>query len=650
MASVAVRITEEVLPTYLPAPPDKHPMFLENRVYQGSSGRVYPLPFTDRIAESLVDRAWKAVWLENDYLRVMVLPEIGGRIHVAQDKTNDYDFIYRQTVIKPALVGLAGPWVSGGVEFNWPQHHRPATFLPVEYFVEEHADGARTVWLSDHDPLQRMKGMHGVCLHPDRSSLELKVRIYNRTPLVQTFLWWANAATRVHEGYQSFFPPDVDYVADHARRAMSRYPLCEGSYYGIDYAARARDGVPAGERPTEFLPPHCGGKGPVRYAPNDLSWYANIPVPTSYMCLHSAEDFCGGYDHFRHAGLVHVVDHHIAPGKKQWTWGNHEFGYAWDRNLTDSDGPYIELMAGAYTDNQPDFSFLQPGETKTWSQYWYPIQQIGPAQHANLDAAVRVELASNHVRVGVCVTAPLPKAVVRLESPNGDTEWEADLAPGKPFCLESPQDLPPWKIGETVLRVLDEKGREVISYQPRESTPGIMPAPATEPPPPKQIAGNDELFVTGLHLEQYRHATRCPTLYWREALRRDPGDSRVNNAMGRWHLRRGEFERAEGCFRKAVERLTLRNPNPYDGEPYYNLGLALRYRLDALTRDQFDQQESLVSATYSAFAKAAWNQAMAAAAIWPWQKWIAARKIGTRPWNVLTPCCGWTPRACELAT
>src|SRR5271166_1816744 len=96
MEPVTVRITDEVIPTYLPDPPDKNPMFLEKRVYQGSSGRVYPLPFTDRISETKTDRAWKAVWLENEYLRVMVLPEIGGRIHVAQDKTNGYDFIYRQ--------------------------------------------------------------------------------------------------------------------------------------------------------------------------------------------------------------------------------------------------------------------------------------------------------------------------------------------------------------------------------------------------------------------------------------------------------------------------------------------------------------------------------------------------------------------------
>jgi len=614
MQAVSVRITDEIIPTYLPAPPERHPMFLEKRVYQGSSGKVYPLPCTDRIEVAKVDRPWKAIWLENEFLRVMILPEIGGRIHAALDKTNGYDLIYRQTVIKPALVGLAGPWISGGIEFNWPQHHRPATFLPVEYAIEEQPDGSQTVWLGDHDPLSRMKGMHGVCLRPGKAWIELRVRVCNRTPLAQTFLWWANVATRVHEGYQSFFPPDVDYVADHAKRAMSRYPLCEGLYYGVDYASRGRDGVPSHERPAEFLPPNCGGRGPVAYAANDLSWYANIPVPTSYMCMGSQEDFFGGYDHFRRAGIVHVADHHIAPGKKQWTWGNHEFGYAWDRNLTDSDGPYIELMAGVYTDNQPDFSFLQPGETKTWSQYWYPIQQIGPPQHANLDAAVSMELGKERFRIGVSVTAPQPGAVVRLESPNGDTEWEADLSPGKPLVLESPQDLPPWTLGETMLRVLDAKGEGLIAYQPKMPVPREIPPPASEPPPPQEIAGNDELFITGLHLEQYRHATRSATDYWREALRRDPGDSRVNNAMGLWYLRRGQFDEAERHFRAAIERLTLRNPNPYDGEPHYHLGLCLRYRLDAAaSRTSVD--DDLFRDTYAALAKAAWSRAVAPAAL-----------------------------------
>jgi len=335
----AVRVWAEdlVLPTYLPSLPDRHPMFLEKRVYQGSSGRVYPLPFIDRIAERPVDHAWKAVWLENEYVRVLVLPELGGRIHRILDLTNGYDLIYHQPVIKPALVGLAGPWISGGIEFNWPQHHRPGTFLPVDFEIEEE-NGSKTLWCGDHDPMTRMKGMHGVCLHPGSACVELKVRVHNRTPLVQTFLWWANVATRAHEAYQSFFPGDVHYVADHARRSMSEYPLARGVYYGIDYGARGRRGIPASELPRHFRPPHSEKRSIPNQrarpsalpacAPNDLRFYANIPTPCSYMAMGSKQDFFGGYDHRARAGIVHIANHHIAPGKKQWTWGNHEFGYA----------------------------------------------------------------------------------------------------------------------------------------------------------------------------------------------------------------------------------------------------------------------------------------------------------------------------------
>jgi tetratricopeptide (TPR) repeat protein len=605
-------VDEIVLPTYLPAAPDKNPMFLEKRVYQGSSGKVYPLPFTDRIAEKPMSRRWQAVWIENEFLRAMVLPEIGGRIHVLQDKTNGYDLIYNQAVIKPALVGLAGPWISGGIEFNWPQHHRPATFLPVDFEIEAHTDGSQTIWCSDHDPMVRMKGMHGVCLHPDKAYVELKVRAYNRTPFTQTFLWWANVATRVHEAYQSFFPPDVTFVADHARRSMSEYPFAQGHYYGVNYGERRRSGTPKGEVPKQFIPPHCresqiaNCKSQIPdYAANDLSFYANIPVPTSYMCMGSNEDFFGGYDYAAQAGLVHIANHHISPGKKQWTWGNHEFGYAWDRNLTEKDakgefGPYIEIMAGVYTDNQPDFSFLQPGETKAWSQYWYPIQKIGAAQHANLKAAISLKAAEGNIWLGISVTADSPSAKILL-SAKGRKLFAAtrDLAPGVPFVNAVKL---PGGVQETdlLLRVTDVTGREIISYQPKPRAQGAVPPPATEPPAPGDISSTDELFMTGLHLDQYRHATRCATLYWREALRRDPLDARCNNALGLWHLKRGEFTTADKHFRAAIERLTQRNGNPADGEVYYNLGLCLRH----LSRDE---------EAYAAFYKACWNQAWMAA-------------------------------------
>jgi tetratricopeptide (TPR) repeat protein len=587
--------------TYAVGRPDPNPMFLERRVYQGSSGKVYPLPFYDRVAERSTHKSWDAFHIENKYLRLMILPEIGGRIHVALDKTNGYDFIYRQNVIKPALVGLAGPWISGGIEFNWPQHHRPSTYMPCDVEIETRDDGSKIIWLSEHEPMNRMKGMHGVCLHPDKAYIELKVRLYNRTPITQTFLWWANVATRVHEKYQSFFPSDVSYVVDHAKRAMSRFPQCEDHYYGVNYGQRAQNGsIPAFEAPAQFMPP--AGK----YAPNDLSWYANIPVPTSYMCMGSNDDFFGGYDHAAHAGIVHVANHHISPGKKQWTWGNHDFGYAWDRNLTDPDEngiyhPYIELMAGVFTDNQPDFSFLAPGETKTFSQFWYPIQKIGPSQKANIDAAVSLRVTSQTVHLGVCVTSEHDDAKIVLFY-NGAilADWNVNLLPGLPLLqrVALPSDV---NEANLVLTVQDHQGRELITYRPQQNGSGDVPPAATEIPAPEDIASADELYLSGIHLQQYRHATRCPEIYWREALRRDPMDSRCNNAMGLWHLRRGEFEQAAAHFQNAIKRLTHRNPNPSDGEPYYNLGLALRY----LGRDE---------QAYSAFYKSTWNAAWRAPA------------------------------------
>jgi len=572
--------------TYLPAAPDPNPVFFEKRVYQGSSGRVYPLPVIDRVDTKSHLHTWQAIHIENELLRLMILPEIGGRIHVGLDKVNGYDFFYRQNVIKPALVGLAGPWISGGVEFNWPQHHRPATFMPVETAIEREDDGSVTIWCSDHDPMSRMKGAHGVRLRPGSACLEVRARLYNRTADTQTFLWWANVAARVHEKYQSFFPKDVCFAADHAKRALTEYPLSQSTYYGIDYAARAVKGVPEEEQPSHFVPDGS-------YPANDLGWYANIPVPTSYMVVGSKGDFSGGYDHKREAGLVAVANHHIAPGKKQWTWGNHEFGYAWDRSLTDNDGPYVELMAGVYTDNQPDFSFLAPGETKTFSQFWYPIREIGVPDHANLDAAIRLEVRPGEVVVHLQVTSERRACSLRVfvdGTENG--EWHGDLGTKEPlhqaFAME----------GDTskIEVILEQKGLVLLRYVPAEIKPVDAPALATEPGFPEEIATLDELFLTGLHLEQYRHPTRYPENYWREALRRDPSDSRCSHMLGRWHLRRGDFAEAERLLRISIARMTERNPNPYDGEPLYNLGLALGY-LDR------------TGEAYDAFYKATWNAA-----------------------------------------
>lgn len=574
----AVRAWEETVtfPTYSPPAPDLNPMFLEKRVNQGTSGRVYPYPFLDKLSSESAPKDYTAVYLENEYIRLMVLPEIGGRIHEALDKTSGYHFIYRQHVIKPALIGLFGAWASGGMEYNWPQHHRPSTFMPTQHLIEEHADGSVTIWCSENDPLQRMKGMVGVCLYPGKAFFEMKVQLFNRTPEAQTFLWWINAGVHVHDDYQVVFPPDVTVVTDHSKRSMSHYPIARGTYYGIDYDRN--------------------GQG------TDISWYKNVPTSTSYFVFDSKYDYFGGYDHRVDAGIIHVANHHIAPGKKMFTWGASEYAKGWEANLTDEDGPYIELMAGVYTDNQPDFSWMQPYETKTFSQFWYPVQKIGPAKNANRRAAVNLELTGERVKVGVAVTEVLAGATVTLTAGEQTVLKETlDLVPGDPFVG---QISLPRAVAETtlLLRVCDRTGAEVIRYAPQAIEEGPLPDALTPPPPPETLrerAGGgavEELYLTGLHLEQYRHPTIEPEPYWQAALAIDPTDVRCNNALGLVAHRRGQFNRATGHFRTAIDRLTRRNPNPRDGEAFYNLGMTLKMAGD------FD-------GAYAALYKAIWSYA-----------------------------------------
>lgn len=546
-------------------------MFFENRVYQGSSGRVYPLPFTERISDTSVPRPWRAVHLENEWVRLAILPELGGRIHIGYDKTHDYDFFYRNEVIKPALVGLAGSWISGGVEFNWPQHHRPATFLPMCWHMEFEDDGAVTVWMSDHDPFARMRGTHGIRLRPGSTLIELRARLHNRTEEPRTFLWWANVAARSHEEYQSFFPTDVHYVADHARRAITAFPRADRPYYGVDYPS-----LVSAERPDA----------------DRIDYYSNIPVPTSYMVLETRDDFFGGYDHRAGAGFVHWADRRIAPGKKQWTWGDAPFGHAWDDHLTDENGPYVELMAGVYTDNQPDFSYLAPGEVREFSQYWYPIAGTGAAHQASKDAAMSLVVEDGGARIRVSASRRIDSALLRVELPDGVVERDVELSPER--TVDEAFDLG-GHVEETEVRVVLLEGeRELLVWQLRASEEVTEPEVATEPPLPEDIQSSDELYLTGVHLEQYRHPTRRPEPYWEEALRRDPGDSRSNTALGARAYSRGEYDKAAALFRAGLARLTKRNPNPADGEAHYRLALAL---------GRLGETE----AAYDAFAKAAWD-------------------------------------------
>jgi tetratricopeptide (TPR) repeat protein len=536
-----------VIPTYAVGPAEPNPIFYNGRAYQGAKGPVYPYPLLDRLSDRKEDMTYRALYLENPYVRICVLPEIGGRIFEAVDKTNGYDFVYRQHVIKPALIGMLGAWISGGVEWNIPHHHRATTFMTVDSAYENNVDGSATVWVGEIELRHRTKWLVGLTLRPDSSAVEVTIRIFNRTPLAHSILCFANVAVHANVDYQILFPPTTEVATFHGKNQFSGWPISHEVYNGQDYT---------------------GGV--------DVSWWKSHLTPTSFFAFDAEEDFLGGYDHGRKAGVAFIGDHNVVPGKKLWTWGTGSEGKTWERILTDADGPYLELMIGSYSDNQPDYSWTQPYETKTVQQFWYPIRGLGGLKNANRDAACNLDVAGARAKVAFNTTSERKAARAVLRAGEEIVfEDTFDIGPGTPYLKEIPLPQGTDEQGLS-LALLAADGRELVRYTPAAKKNRPLPPPVVPPPAPKEIKSNEELYLAGLRLEQFYNPALEPYPYYEEALRRDAGDARANTALGILFIKRGMYGEAEEKLRAAVARLTHNYARPKDGEAYYYLGVALR--------------------------------------------------------------------------
>lgn len=541
MNKAEISLKRVVIPTYPSPKSEEYPMFAENRVHQRSSGRPYPNKVVMKVdREHRVDREYTLVTLENKYIKVEILPEIGGRIYSALDKTTGYDFFYKQHVIKPALIGVLGSWISGGVEFNWPFHHRASGFMPCDFYTEELADGSVACWLSEHDPIDRMKGMVGIILHPDCAYFETRMKLYNRTADEKSFLWWENAAVPVNEDYQIFFPPDVRYVNFHYLKSRISYPVAEkGSFNGIPMIE-----------------------------PRDISLHKNTRQATSYFASASEYDFFGGYDNGKACGVVHIGDHHISPGKKMFTWAYDQLSKSWEKALTDTDGQYAELMAGSYSDNQPNFSWLAPYETKEFSQYWYPIAGVGAPSFANLDCAMRIDRKKG--LLSLTATKEREEVLVTLEAEGRVyLEERVTLTPSEAAEIALP-DLP-----EFVTVTLSDKGGVFAEYTEQDYSGTKIPEVITDMPEAAAMADPEEIYLAGVHVDQYRDPAVYPDVYWKRALELAPNHVPSLISMAEYEYRLRRLYSALDYADKAVGLQNTFNERHKRGEAYYVRGKIL---------------------------------------------------------------------------
>lgn len=539
---VNMRSVTEKIPTYPIGAPEIDPIFFTGRVYQGAEGYIYPYPLYDVLTEEKTEQEYNVLRLDNQYVDISILPEIGGRIFAAADKTNNYPFFYTQTGVKPALIGMLGAWLSGGVEWNIPDHHRASSYMPVNWTMKENEDGSKTIWVGETELRHRLKWSVGVSVYPNRSWVEAKIKVINPTPMIQSMLYWANVSVHCNDQYQVIFPPDVQFGVDHHKVYFTNWPTGEAN-------------LGSGQN-------------------EDLSWWKNFTDNSrSIFAWGSEMSFLAGYDYGEDAGTVHVANRHVVPGKKFFLWGNNPNGEMWNKILSDNDGHYLELMVGAYSDNQPDYSWINPGEIREFSQIWYPIKGIKGVKNATDDAAVNFEPTDgNNYRVGYCATTLYKNArVIVKQNDKILMDKRIDIDPDK-FFLDQVTVADASDPSSLYTALYDADGNLLVDYSPIVLEEKPLPKVIDGTKPVKDYKTNEELYLAGLRVDQFNNARLDYMDFYNEALLRDSMDARVNIEVGKHYIRRGDWEKAAQHLQRAQTRLSHDYTTVKNTEALYYLG------------------------------------------------------------------------------
>jgi len=508
------------IPTYLLGAEDANPPFaLADR------RRVYPYTMLDELTDRLETKSYKAVFLENEYLKAIVLPEMGGHLYSLYDKVNKHEVFYRNNVVKYGLVALRGAWVSGGIEFNFPDGHSAVTVSPVAFTTFQNPDGSGTVVVGDVDQVTEMHWEVALTLRPRQARLEQQVTLFNDTPLANLYWFWTNAAVPASEDMQFIYPMREAYP--HVKGMVWSYP----DHDGVDY-----------------------------------SWYKDVRQPTALFGRHVHRDFFGAYYHKSDYGVVHVADFREVPGKKSWTWGVGDDGLVWTDLLTDRDGPYNEIQAGRY-ETQLNYEFIAPRRVESFTECWFPVQgleggfvEATPLLAMNVSFLKAAQGIPQHVEFSLFPTVPIKDGEVRVKL---GTQVLKDFGP------VSFEPMTAMKVGVPVadleaaktkieIDVSTSNGQTLLHWSAADQidgNPDFVPAAGISTPPRKPVEkmSVEELYLYGVEQEKGARERAAEETY-QAVLARDPGHVPALVKMA-WHqYRAGDFRSAEGFIARAIGR------------------------------------------------------------------------------------------------
>ncbi|MBI4556191.1 MAG: DUF5107 domain-containing protein [Candidatus Hydrogenedentes bacterium] len=511
------------IPTYPWGPDDVNPKF-----YELEGFIFYPYPMQDNLSNTKIDRTYKALFLENEYLKVTCLPELGGRLHSVLDKTEGKEMFHCNHVIKPGLIGLRGAWISGGVEWNTgPQGHTVTDVSPVDALAIENENGSASLIIGNTEKISRTRWTVRVTLHPGKAYLDEDISMYNPTDGIHPYYFWNNTAFPCHAGTRFIYPMTLG--TDHAGAAFFQWPIHEG---------------------------------------RDLTWLKSYPEPTSVFAYRCAFDFFGAYDVVADRGIVQHANHQIVVGKKAWTWGQADFGLLSQKALTDDDGPYIEVQSGPL-ETQANYGMLAPGSAARWSEAWYPVHGLGEGfEYATREVAVQRYWSESggdaELELRVIATAPFDAAVCTLSTDSRT-------------LLRGTVNLSPFAAQKILLRhapktpievsICSEDGIVLAAYTTPLPIPEIeAPRIHTGPAKPDNQLTAEERYLKGKTFDEQSNRIEARNWYER-ALVVDPQHSDALRALAVLDLESGRYEEAA----QRLESLLQRNPD--DGTAWYYLGV-----------------------------------------------------------------------------
>ena len=526
--AVHVRQSTLTLPTYEEELPDVNPRF---DLFARRPFLIYPYTARTNLTDRRTNRAWRTLELENEYIKLVVLPDLGGRIYSCVDKATGAEMFYANPSIKFADVAYRGAWVALGVEFNFPVSHNWATVSPVDFGTVRHEDGSASVWVGNIDRPYGMQWRVELTLRPGRSLLEQATTLYNRSDVRHRFYWWTTASVRAEGDSRILYPMELS--ASHYFADVDTWPVDSS---GVDLS----------------------------YPRNHLAGFVSRFVHGS------REPFMGVYHPSTGSGMVHVADHHDMPGKKIWSWGWDDDGKDWRRALSDDQSAYLEVQAGLFR-NQETYAFLEPQQLLRFRETYQPVRKIGGWSRANDEGVVHVRRGEEGaLQVGLNLTRAVRGGRVVVRDGTATVrEDPLSLEPSGVFDHAYADLVAP---GPYTVEVREGKGRVLLAHT--EGRYDLLPKAEVKtgpqpsqvfPPPAKRSEG--DWVELGRHLELNGKLLEAHDVY-AAALAAFPESPELNRAAGRLAVQLKRYDEAVEPLSKAVAR------RGNDAEALYYLGLA----------------------------------------------------------------------------